>query len=159
MNEIENEGIFTNRDEVVDGMREAAKAVGANPDMVAPAPDDDGTRYLARKNCKKCFGRGVLTFVPSPQKQKIFSKNFSPRGYRAKARGRHASKPRRRAIFGIAPPNEDMNWLWDDREIPNEDKKRWTTYSRGTSRPEPYHYKQEAQRQILCGCVRREQLV
>lgn len=151
----ENNGIFTNKDEVVEGMRKAAEAVGADPDKVAPS-EENNKHLFAKKSCKHCFGRGVLTFVPSPQKQKVFSANFSERGYRAKKR---PSPPRTRVFFGVSPANEELNELWDDREVQErpKGKKMWSTPSRGTSRPEPDYYKGEAEQKVFCRCVKTQE--
>lgn len=62
------DSIFTNEDEVIDGLRDSAAALGVNPDNVV-MKQQPREQYLAKANCKKCFGQGLLTFIPSPQKK------------------------------------------------------------------------------------------
>ena len=70
--EIEpQDGIFTNPEEVLDGLRKSAEAVGLDPDKVAPEEmPDEGPQFYAKKSCKMCWGRGIVYYVPSPVKAK-----------------------------------------------------------------------------------------
>jgi len=61
--------IFTNNEDVVDGIRKSAEAIGLDPDMVAPKQKNQ-PEYYAKKNCKQCWGKGVLRYVPSPIKKR-----------------------------------------------------------------------------------------
>lgn len=62
---LEGDGIFTS-DEAADGLKQAAEALGYDPASV----DVKKPRRVmyAKKNCKGCFGLGVMRFVPSPAK-------------------------------------------------------------------------------------------
>ncbi len=145
------DGIFTNKDEVLDGIRKSAEAVGLDPKRVVPDEEKDKIRYYARKSCKKCYGRGFLVFVPSPQKEKIFWESKAPMGY---FRQRRRTPKKRKLITGFCPPNEELSLLWDDRKLSAKAEKH-----RGTSRPEPDGYKREAVQNVRCSCLTTESVV
>lgn len=137
---MEENSIFTNEQEVIDGIRKSAEAVGIDPNNIISEDGDVQPKVLARKNCKKCYGKGFLYFIPSPQKQKIFWKNkgltgkFSKRKY--KSRG--PSKPKRKWIFSVSPDTEELNEKWS------------------TIREQPDFYEQEVAKNIFCSCVKVE---
>lgn len=155
-------GIFTDEDEVIDNMRENAEALGINPDLVASK--DEKTRYIAKGNCKYCFGKGTITVCLSPSKPKVFWKNLSKRSERKQQR---PSGPRRKLITGMSPGNElDEQWSKREKFISAERaEKRKRTLMRllgkvpdhsrsATSRPEPPDYKKRNTSLAFCKCVR-----
>lgn len=147
-------GIFTEDAEAIEGMRQAAEALGINPDLVAPT--DDQVHYVAKKNCKHCYGRGAVPVVMSPQKEKTFSRNQAlpgritnrkrssrgkPEFTKLKAvfparRTRGPTEPRRKIVMGISPANENTNSQWDTRK------------------PEPQDYKRLNATLAFCRCVK-----
>jgi hypothetical protein len=170
MSEEEEGGIFVNEAEVIDGQRKAAEAVGINPDLVAPEDGSEPSKLVAKKSCNRCWGKGVITMIPSPQKVKLFWVTKSPTGKvtkrvkRRTANGkkklskpfvskRGATKERNRIIIGYGPDRKDLRDLWDDRELSEGSEK-----FRGTSRPEPLDYKEKAVQNFLCGCVKQDEV-
>lgn len=120
--------IFTNQEEVLEGQKEAAKDLGLDEKVV-----EDQKRYVAKRNCKKCFGRGFIKIVVSPSKKKVNSVNYSSRG------GRKAQKPgepRMKRFISVYPGNS-----WGEE---------WST-----RRPEPAGYKEDAAQKFFCSCVRQ----
>ena len=58
--------IFQNQEAVVDNIKDAAKTVGAGVEGIDKLKDGKPLEFLiARKNCKQCWGRGVVNFVPN----------------------------------------------------------------------------------------------
>lgn len=148
-----DDGIFQNQDEVIDGLRKTAEALGVNPDLVAP--QEGAKRYYARKNCKECYGRGTLEMVPSPQKEKLFWTVKSKRGQgRRSSKGKGPTRPKNKVITGLCMPTPELANLWDSRELSARAEKY-----RGTSTPEPAEYKGEVAQKVFCRCVKSEALV
>lgn len=71
----EDHGIFTNEQEALDGLRQSAEAVGIDPDMVAPENVEESRQpqFYAKENCRTCWGRGIMYYVPSPVKAKTIT--------------------------------------------------------------------------------------
>lgn len=131
--------IFTNQEEQIEALRKNAEALGINPDLVAPE-DESQVRYFARKNCKHCFGRGVINVVISPSKRKVFWKNERKQtrvSFRqtkaARSRRIGPTKPFTKKILNVSEGHEAD---WDTR------------------RQEPWGYKKNNMSQAFCRCIR-----
>lgn len=169
-NEEEFGGIFTD-DESVKTLRESAKALGINPDLVAPEDGEVKVQHFARKNCKHCYGRGVIDICLSPSKFKWFWRNEGVKGRVSKRRRqrRGPSVQRRKVVTGVSPGNElHEQWNPDGHAgllDPERDAKMkrllGKTPVRGgiaTSRPEPYGYKEDNMSQVFCRCIRTAEI-
>jgi len=67
----EEHGIFTDKEVALEGLRKSAEAVGLDPELVAPEAEiEEPPQFYAKESCKRCWGRGVLYYVPSPVKAK-----------------------------------------------------------------------------------------
>lgn len=64
---FKGDGIFTD-DEATDGMKAAAESLGIDPETADIKKPQ--SLFYAKKNCKHCFGLGVIAFVASPAKPK-----------------------------------------------------------------------------------------
>jgi len=138
---LDDDGIFTS-DEAAEGLKQAAEALGVDPDSV----DIKKPRNVlyARKNCKTCFGRGVVTFLPSPAKPKKLLVEPSNE-FKASQRKRRRTKV-----------NGKM------KNFPTPKRVRNTTQLEGnklgevweTCRPEPMSLKVELLQNRPCKCVR-----
>ena len=147
------EGVFTDN-EAVKTLRESAKALGINPDLVAPDEEGPQYRYFASKNCQHCYGRGILSVCISPSNQKVFWRNeglpgrvpkrkvTSTKKRNRRARKRHKelairvpgpTRPRRKQITGVSVGNE-LPW--------------------NTRKSEPEHFKKDNSSKAFCRCIR-----
>jgi hypothetical protein len=165
----EEDGIFVNESEVIEGQRKAAEAVGVNPDLVAPEDGSEPRKLMARRSCGQCWGRGTITFIPSPQRLKLFWVTKGPIGKFTKRTKTHfpngkkrpkpliptrgPSKRENKVITGYSMERKDLLLAWDDRELAEKSEKR-----RGTSRPEPEGYKDSVAETRLCSCVREDKV-
>jgi len=119
--------IFTNENEVIEGQKQAAAALGLNPEQIEKNLTQ--REFFAKANCLRCFGKGILTVVLSPCKAKI---TWAHKGLRSKMSG--PTKPRRKITTGVYPKGDMDSW--------------------NTRRPEPEGFKHEARRNFFCKCVK-----
>ena len=67
---IEDMGIFQNQEEVAENIKTAAVAVGANMEGVDKIKSGRPLEFLvAKKNCRQCWGRGQVSFIPNDPKE------------------------------------------------------------------------------------------
>jgi len=138
---LDGDGIFTS-DEAADGLKQAAEALGVDPDSV----DIKKPRNVlyARKNCKNCFGRGVVTFLPSPCRPKKLKvepskefKNSQRASRRVKVKGKMKNLPTpKRARSTVELEGNKLGEVWN------------------TCHPEPMSLKVELTQHRPCKCVR-----
>ncbi|TFH24834.1 hypothetical protein E4G67_01590 [Candidatus Bathyarchaeota archaeon] len=144
------DGIFTDDADAIEGMRQAAEALGINPDLVAPT--DERVNYVAKQNCKHCYGRGAILFCLSPQKEKTFSRNeglpgrvtnrnrssrYKRKQYKNPVQLRNGpTQPRRKVVTGVSQANENTNSQWN------------------TKRPEPDDFRKMNTTLSFCRCIR-----
>lgn len=135
-----NEGIFTNQDEVVEGLRKSAEAVGIDPDNIIKGDSDEKRTFFAKTSCKRCYGRGFITMVPSPQKEKVFRRSWNKTGRwnKKKGRGRGPTKPKNILILSYSPETPELFNAWGGQP----------------SEPEPAEYKYETGQKYPCKCLR-----
>lgn len=94
-----NDDIFTNQKEVVENIKESAANLGIDTKKVVP-DEKPKQQLMAKKNCKTCYGRGVLTIAGFDVAVRTKEKNVSihsdstkkPNGKFAKSEGRNSSK-------------------------------------------------------------------
>lgn len=55
--------IFTNQKEVVQSLKDSAANLGIDPDKVVPPERKKKQVMVAKRNCKLCYGQGVLTIA------------------------------------------------------------------------------------------------
>jgi hypothetical protein len=148
-----SEGVFTDN-EGTEALRASAQALGIDPDRVAPKPKDDEEgpqyRYFASKNCKHCYGRGVLTVCISPSRQKVFWKNEGLPG-RLSHRNKNLStkklgKPKRRQFPGPSRPKRKQI---TNVSVGNDLGQQWNT-----QQSEPLKYKEDNTTKAFCRCIR-----
>jgi hypothetical protein len=62
---MDENDIFRNQKDIVQNIRGSAENLGVNPDIVAPPQPkmEKKAVMLAKKNCKTCWGQGVLTIT------------------------------------------------------------------------------------------------
>lgn len=144
--EISGENIFQT-DEAVEGMKRQAEALGIDPEKM----DLRKEKVLyAKKNCKRCYGRGGVLFVPSPAKPKKIKLNLEKdiekrvrQSRRIKVK-RHKDKNRQ---IRMKPTQKRMRIM---TELPgNALDKVWNT-----RKPELSELKRELQQYIPCSCVK-----
>jgi hypothetical protein len=153
------DGIFTDGDKQTETLRESAKALGINPDLVAPEDGGPQLRYFARKGCKHCFGRGTINVCISPSKRKVFWKNERKPNrvsfrQTASARSRRIgpTRPVTKKILMVSegyPPTREENEENPLSSGPSESQAGWDT-----RRPEPRDYKENNLSQAFCRCIR-----
>jgi hypothetical protein len=108
---VQENDIFTNQKEVVENLRGSAQNLGIDPEKVAPSETAQKKQkvYVAKKNCKKCWGQGVLTlaghdvavktknpnlgFIASKASEEGTQTLLPVRGKFQKTEGRNSSKP------------------------------------------------------------------
>lgn len=72
-------GIFQNQEAVVENIKKSAEAVGIKVDENTVDKLKDGQPFevsIAKTNCKWCYGRGTVNFVPN--KSKSFLLKYDP---------------------------------------------------------------------------------
>ena len=95
---MQSDDIFTNQKEVVENLKESAVNLGIDPSRVAPTEEKPKQQLMAKKNCKQCYGQGVLTIAGFDVAVKTKEKNFSidsskkSLGRFKKTEGRNSSK-------------------------------------------------------------------
>jgi len=129
-------GIFTD-EAATENLRKNAEAHGVDPDLVAPQEDEGAVKYFAKRSCKNCWGRGVVSICFSPSKKKAFFTRERPtvlrRGRRVRQKG---PTPKRLIRFQGFSPGNDLDKQWR------------------TSRPEPDNYKENNTSLSFCSCVK-----
>lgn len=68
----EDFGIFQNQEDVVENLKDSAKAVGVNIDEKSVDKLKDGGPIevlVAKNNCKWCYGRGTVRYAPNKLKK------------------------------------------------------------------------------------------
>lgn len=94
-----NDDIFTNQKEVVENIKESAANLGIETKKVVP-DEKPKQQLMAKRNCKTCYGRGVLTIAGFDVAVRTREKNISvlsdstkkPAGKFIKTEGRNSSK-------------------------------------------------------------------
>lgn len=98
---MQSDDIFTNQKDVVENLKESAVNLGIDPARVAPPEKEPAKQQLmAKKNCKTCYGRGVLTVAGFDVAVKTNERNISlssdvrekPLGKFKKTEGRTSSR-------------------------------------------------------------------
>jgi len=144
------DGVFTD-DKSIDTLRESAKALGINPDLVAPEGNEDGEkqyRYFSKKNCKHCFGRGAIDVCISPSKEKVFQRNEGVPGRISKRKISSTKKLRKRKRQRPGPTMPQGKTILSV-SIGNELGEQWNT-----RHSEPVRYKKDNMSKSFCSCVR-----
>ena len=141
---VGGENIFQS-DEASEGLKRQAEALGIDPESVDLRKEQKV--LYARKNCKSCFGKGVLNFIPSPCKPKKIKVNLASaiekrvresrlirvKGSRRKFRRKPTQK---RVRVQTELPGNALGEVWN------------------TSQKEPAGLKRELRQNIPCRCVR-----
>lgn len=144
---IGGENIFQT-DEAAEGMKRQAEALGIDPEQMDLRKEQKV--LYARKNCKHCYGRGVMVFVPSPAKPKKIKVNLErqiekrvreSRVIKVKARkGRRRQMRRKptqkRVRIQAELPGNALDEVWN------------------TCKPEPVGVKKELRQHLPCRCVK-----
>ena len=134
--------IFTN-DEAAEGLKKQAEAMGLDPSSFDI--NKEQKVLYARKSCRNCFGKGVLTFVPSPARPKKTRANADAliektvrKSRRFKGpNGKLKRKPTQKRIKIITEmPGNALDEVWNTRK------------------PEPTGMKVELKQHLPCRCVR-----
>jgi len=138
---MEGDGIFTSN-EAAEGLKKAAEDLGIDPDTV----DVNKPRNVlyAKENCKSCFGRGVVVFLPSPAKPKKLKVPASVKfalktrkGRKRKIKGKMRNLPtQKRARSVVELKGNKLGTVWN------------------TCQPEPMELKVEMLQHRPCKCVR-----
>lgn len=140
---LEGQNIFEG-DEAVEGMKRQAEALGIDPESVDLAKMQKV--LYAKQNCKHCYGRGVMVFIPSPCKSKKIKANIDKsiekkiresRIIKVKGRKGLRRKPTQKRIRVMTElPGNALGEVWNIR------------------RPEPHELKKELRQHLPCRCVR-----
>lgn len=71
--------IFQNQDEVVENIKEAAETVGVTTEGIDKLKEGKPLEFLvAKKNCKQCWGKGTVDFVPNEKRVWQQTKPMNP---------------------------------------------------------------------------------
>lgn len=144
---VGGENIFQT-DEASEGMKRQAEALGIDPESVDLRKEQKV--LYAKKNCKNCYGNGVIVFVPSPanpKKTKINlamaiekrvrkSRVIKVKGLTGKRRKFLRKPTQKRVIVTTELPGNALGEVWN------------------TCKPEPPGLKRELRENRPCGCVR-----
>jgi hypothetical protein len=60
---VVEDDIFTNQKDVVKNLKDSAANLGIDPNKVVPPEKKKKQILVAKKNCKVCYGQGVLTIA------------------------------------------------------------------------------------------------
>jgi len=82
-----NDDIFTNQKEVVENIKESAANLGIETKKVVPE-EKPKQQLMAKRNCKTCYGRGVLTVAGFD----VAVRTKNEAGKLVKSEGRNSSK-------------------------------------------------------------------
>jgi len=68
----EDFSIFQNQEDVAENIKKAAEAVGVQAAGIDKIKEGKPLEfYVAKKNCKQCWGVGIVSFVPNKPKKEI----------------------------------------------------------------------------------------
>ena len=142
---VSGENIFQTN-EASEGMKRQAEALGISPESVDL--NKEQKVLYAKKNCNKCYGRGVITLVPSPCKPKKIKVNLKSaiekrvrdervfKVGKGKLKRTHKKPTQKRARVQTELPGNALGEVWNTR------------------RREPFGVKRELRQDIPCSCVR-----
>jgi len=102
---MQSDDIFKNQKEVVDNIKESAANLGIEPSKVA-VEDKSRQQLMAKKNCKTCYGQGVITVAGHDVAVRTKEPNYSisskkPVGKFAKTSGRNSSKKETKTVKAL----------------------------------------------------------
>ena len=125
---IEDFSIFENQGEVAENLKKSAEELGIQTSGIDKIKDGKPLEFLvAKKNCKMCWGKGTVDFVPNHPKYK--------------------SGKKRSAL------SSSSNSLLDVSSGPKKDVNIHPKH-RNTSLPEDRFERQARVEKALCRCVR-----